>query len=581
LKRQIATYEHDVLVLGSGGAGCRAAFEADLAGARVALVTKGLLGRSGTTAFKVADTAGYNAADGVVDPSDNPQRHFEDIMAAGLGMAYEDLAWILAAEAPATLSYLENLGVKMEKDPDTGQYIEVKGCFASRPRMHLLRGHGEPIIKAMVPMIRSTPVQVFERTIISRLLVRDGACIGAVGVNPQGEPVVFKAKSTILCCGGAGQLFTYTLTPQDITGDGYALGLRAGADLVNMEFMQVVLGTVAPTRNQLNTFLWCGKPQLLARDGKPLLEKYLPHGITMEGCMEDKATHFPFSTRDASKFIEIAVQKEMLSGAERDRESVLLDLTGITDEVVGALPKSSPLPKVWLVVKEFLRSRGFSIETKPFPIACFAHAVNGGVKIDNNAESTVRGLYAAGEAAGGPHGADRLGGNMLVTCQVFGARAGKAAARRAMKVDMPSLPNGEIAEEIRRLTRLRGRKGSLSPDQLKAGVQDAMWRGVLVVRNKRKLSATLERLEEIKDQATGVEISSHEALVDYLELETLLTVGKAVTCAALRREESRGSHYREDYPEMDPRWDRRILLRYEDGALIEHEEDIAQRGPAS
>ena len=136
----------DVLIIGSGGAGCRAALEAYDTGARVIVVTKGGFGKSGTTAFRVADTAGYNMADGVVDPGDNPKAHFEDIMQAALGMTYEELAWILAREAPSMALYLENLGVEFEKDSATGRYFEVTGCFATKPRMHFLRDHGERII---------------------------------------------------------------------------------------------------------------------------------------------------------------------------------------------------------------------------------------------------------------------------------------------------------------------------------------------------------------------------------------------------------------------------------------------------
>jgi succinate dehydrogenase/fumarate reductase flavoprotein subunit len=574
MKVKARTYETDVLVIGSGGAGCRAALEADRAGVQVTLVNKGLFGKSGTTAFRVADTAGYNAADGLVDPNDDPEKHYEDIIAAGLGMAYENLARILATEAPDTLRYLEDLGVSMEKDPGTGKYVEVTGCFASRPRMHLLKDHGERIIRAMVPVIRAKPIRVLERTIISRLLVKDGVCVGAVGADSRGEPVLLRAKATVLCCGGAGQLFTHTLTPQDITGDGYALGLQAGADLVNMEFMQVVLGTVEPTRNQLNTFLWCAKPSLLDGHGEAFLEKYLPAGITPEQCMENKATHFPFSTRDASKYIEIAVQKEMLQSAGTGQGSVFLDMTNITDKVIEALPKTSPLPKVWPIVKEFLTRRGFSIHTKPVPIACFAHAINGGIKINSHGESTIPGLYAAGEVAGGPHGADRLGGNMLVTCQVFGARVGKAAALRSGAMNLPSAPEEQLKIEVERLNSLKKSRGCLSPDELKAKVKDAMWRGVLVVRNARKLSQTLANLEEITELMKHVTIRNHRAFVDKLELENLVTVAKAITWAALRRKESRGSHFREDYPEMDPRWDKRILLRYRNGVLTEKEESL-------
>ena len=552
----------DVLIIGSGGAGCRAALEAHDAGARVLLVTKGEFGKSGTTAFRVADTAGYNMADGVVDPRDNPKSHFEDIMQAALGMAYEELAWILAREAPSTAPYLENLGVEFEKDSTTGRYIEVTGCFATKPRMHLLRDHGERIIRGLIPEIIRRRITVVEQTAIFRLLVRDGQCVGAVGINREGSPVVFRAKAVILASGGAGQLFKYTLTPKDITGDGYALGIRAGADLVNMEFMQVVLGTMYPTRNQFNTFLWCARPDLLNRNRKSLLKKYLPPEISADQCMEDKSRHFPFSIRDKSRFIEIAIQKEMVQSGVDPEKAAFVDLTGITDEVVNRLPKGSPLPKVWPLVRDFYSKRGLPIERDPVPIGCFAHAINGGLKINGDGQTTVKSLYAAGEVAGGPHGADRLGGNMLVTCQVFGARAGRAAAKEASKISLTNLPQDEVNKEIDRLAWLKDQKGDIQCEELKARIQEAMWKGVLVVRNEEGLIQTLKDLSDFKKNVQEVNIRSGSELISLLELENLLEVGKAICTAALHRRESRGSHYREDYPNIDPLWEKRILLRY-------------------
>ena len=259
------THETEVLIVGSGGAGCRAALEAFHEGAQVTLITKGRFGKSGTTAFRVADTAGYNLADGEVDPEDNPEVHFEDILRAGKGMAYEELANVLATEALETGPYLESLGVHFEKELSSNRFIEVTGCFASRPRMHILKDHGKQIINALVQEIERSSIDIIERTCIFELLVSEGVCTGALGVGPTGEIEVFKAKTVVLGCGGAGQLFKYTLTPPDITGDGYGLGLRAGAELVNMEFMQVVLGTLRPTRNQFNTYLWCARPPLQKR----------------------------------------------------------------------------------------------------------------------------------------------------------------------------------------------------------------------------------------------------------------------------------------------------------------------------
>ena len=554
--------ETDVLVIGCGGAGCRAAYEACRRGARVTVVTKGRFGRSGTTAFRVADTAGYNAADGVVDPDDSPEEHYQDIIAAGLGMAYPGLAQVLAAGAVETISFLQSLGVNFEKDVATGRFIEVKGCFASRPRMHILKDHGERIIKAFLPQIEGLPIAIVEDTFITRLLVQEGRCVGAVALNREGAPIVFLAKAVVLAAGGAGQLFTYTLTPPDITGDGYALGLRAGADLVNMEFMQVVVGTVSPTMNQLNAFLWSIQPQLLNGEGESFFGKYLPVGVTAEECMMTKSTHFPFSTRDCSKFVEIAIQKEVL---REEGSRVLLDLTGVTDARVRDLPAGNPLPKVWPIVKDFLHRRGLAFEREPVQIGCFAHAINGGVKIDADGGTTIPGLYAAGEVAGGPHGADRLGGNMLVTCQVFGARAGQAAAKMALGMDSLPFPKAQVAQEIEALDRLRQQRGSESIEEMRLDLQKAMWKGLLVIRNAPSLEKVLKQITGIQDRLRVARIQGGEQIWMALELQNLLDVGTAIARAALDRTESRGSHYREDYPALDQGWNKRILIRQENG----------------
>ncbi len=567
-----AAHDADVLVIGSGGAGCRAALEAHYQGAKVAIACKGKFGKCGTTAFPVADTAGYNAADGCVDPADSPAEHYRDILQAGLGAAYPELAKVLAAEAPATIPFLEARGAEFQKDPETGRYLEIVGCFASRPRMHILKGHGEPIIRALTAEIREAPVRVFENTLVLELLTSGDRVIGAVGVDRDGRTVVFRAKAVILATGGASQLFKYTLTPPDITGDGYALGLKAGAQLVNMEFMQVVLGTVAPSKNQLNTYLWYARPRLTNARGEEFLGRYLPSGITEDEAMAAKSRHFPFSCRDESRFIEIAVQTEILAGRGTAKGGVYLDLTTITDERINALSVNSPLRKVWPLVSDFLRKRGADLSVRPLEIGCFAHAINGGLKIDEFGRTNVPGLYAAGEVAGGPHGADRLGGNMLMTCQVFGARAGCHAAQLAAQTDLNPIP--KRAEELCVwMAALKGRPGLSAPRDLKKKLQEAMWRRVLVVRTAESLNRALAELHRLQGELAGVRIDDGETLIAFLELENLLLAGTAIIKAALYRRESRGSHYRADFPELDPGWNRRLLVMMDGAGPVIREEE--------
>jgi fumarate reductase (CoM/CoB) subunit A len=435
-----------------------------------------------------------------------------------------------------------------------------------------MKDHGEQIIRALVPGIKALPVRIVERTFIVDLIVENGSCAGAVGIDSEGHPVVLRAKAVVLACGGAGQLFRYTLTPKDITGDGYAIGLRAGAELVNMEFMQVVLGTVEPTRNQFNTFLWCARPRLQNAAGEQFLDNYLPVGVSTEQCMAAKSRHFPFSSCDHSRYIEIAVQKEMLSSGQT---GVFIDLTGITDEVVAGLPTDSPLPKVWPIVKAFMANRGFSIDARPVPVACFAHAINGGLKINVDGQTTLQGLLAAGEVAGGPHGADRLGGNMLVTCQVYGARAGRAAARTASRKKHAASARLHDAAILDRIQSCRQQQGTLQVQELKKRLQETMWRNVLVVRNKGKLEAAWSDVSDLRSRLPEAAVNGINDLRSLLELRNMLDVGEAIIAAALYRTESRGSHYREDFPVQDPRWDKRILIGYRNGEIILGEEVIS------
>ena len=257
--------ETDVLVIGGGGAGARAALEANRCGARVALTMKGKFGQSGATAFKAAETAGLNVADGTVDPDDDPGGHFRDIREAALGMCDERLACILAREALELTPFLESVGVKLESDEEG--LLTVAGCFASRSRMHILKGHGEPIVQALKREIQRSEIQVHDFITVTDLLVADGVCLGALALDGKGQWLVFSAKAVILATGGAGQLFAVTLSPPDITGDGYAMGYRCGADLMNLEFMQVGLGTLFPFKNLLHCWVWGLHPRLLNGNG--------------------------------------------------------------------------------------------------------------------------------------------------------------------------------------------------------------------------------------------------------------------------------------------------------------------------
>ena len=562
--------ETEVLVIGGGGMAGRAAIEARRKGARVTMVMKGKYGKSGASAARLAEAAGYNVADGQVDPEDNPEEHFKDIVRAAAGMCDERLARIVAEEAPLTLQELERIGVPFHKDGE--RYLEVVGCFATRPRMHIIPGHAEPIVAAQRRETLDLGIPVYEHTMITSLLVQDGTCVGAVGLNNQGEIIVFRAAAIVMGTGGAGRLFLLNLNPGDITGDGYALGYRAGAELVNMEFMQAGMGIVHPVRNILNAWTWALHPQIYNANNEHFLPRYLPPGITPEQCMELRSTHYPFSTCDGSQYIDIAIQKELRAGRGTPHLGIYLDFTQTREEDVPDTPRGRDCLRMWRITREWIRDRhGLDIARQPIQIACFGHAINGGLRIEPNAETTVPCLFAGGETAGGPHGADRLGGNMNVTCQVFGRRAGQSAAQRARDRGIPSIAKDLIEAEEERVASLRSRKGSVQPNQLKRRLQECMWRNVLVVRSEQSLRACLTELEELSGRLEDIGVDSPAELVDALELENMLTVAEIMARAALLRTESRGSHYREDHPQRDDaRWDRSIITRQVNGRMEQY-----------
>ncbi len=567
----VKVIDADVLVIGGGGAAARAALEARQRGATVAMVMKGLFGKCGATAYKVAEIAGYNAADRQVDPEDSPEEHLKDILVAAAGTCDERLASILAHEAPSTLPELESWDVPLEKDGD--RYLEVLGCFATRPRMHIVRGHAEPILAALVPRIRELGVTVVENTMVTRLLVQEGSCVGAVGISKDGEVVVFRSGATAMGTGGAGQLFLNNLNPPDMVGDGYALGFRAGAELVNMEFMQAGPAIIHPVKNILNSWAWMLHPRVYNAQGEEFLSRYMPEGLSPEQCMNHRSGHYPFSCYDGSQWIDVAIQKEILAGRGAPEGGVYVDFTRVSEDSLPANRRGEEIRRMWDTTKRWLMTqRHLDVTKEPVQVAIFGHAINGGMRIDEQSETTVKGLFAAGEAAGGPHGADRLGGNMVVNLMVFGRRMGRFAAERASQTGAPWRADGLVADEEGRLKGLLARQGGVKPLALKRRIQEAMWRGLLVVRNEEKLDGCLQELRQMRALwETGLQVGDPRELWRALELESMLEAGEIMVRAARLRTESRGSHFREDYLQRDDaRWQKSIVVRRtEDGVALE------------
>lgn len=557
----------DVLIVGGGGAACRAAIAACDSGAQTLMVMKGKLGSSGTTVYKVAEIAGFNVPDGAQDPDDNPDEHLKDILDAGLGMTDEALARILVEEAEEAKETLEKWGMSFEHNRD-GSYLSVTGCFSTRPRMHIIKGHGEPIVKTLLKEIRKREIRILDSIMLTDLLIQNGQCIGAVGIRESdGKEVVIEAKATVLATGGAGRLFKNNLNPPDVTGDGHAMAYRAGADLINMEFMQVGIGFAKPVKNMFNAWLWMAYPDLCNRHGEKFLDSYLPKGISKEQAMDEK-THFPFSSRDNSKYLEISVQKELRNGNGIDGNGIYVDFTHVNEEEINKHDDSNTLKQMWPLTRDWLMEQGLNLLEQPAVVTTYAHALNGGLRINDKARTSIPGLYAAGEVAGGPHGADRLGGNMMITTQVFGKRAGIHAAQFAKETSSIK-PSENLISSLFSRVRSQRKNGKLRPEVLKDDLAEVMWRNMIVVRSEEMMAKTEEKVREIRNNLCLVDVRGSQDLREVLELDNLLTVAEIIINAARERRESRGSHYREDFPQVNERYGRPYVVNKDkDGMRI-------------
>jgi fumarate reductase (CoM/CoB) subunit A len=449
------TFDTDVLVIGGGGAALRAAVAAHDAGARVIVALKGKLGQCGATmspnsrgvAWQMADEC-PNAADGA-DAHDSPEVHFRNILDAGLGMADPDLARILTYEVVERAEELERWGLQFIPDPaGRKRHYTAYSCFGDRPRAHGIlnsgHGHAGDIVVVLGKQIAQHEVTVHEDVFVTDLIAHNGVCLGALALGPDGQIIAYRAGAVVLGTGGARQIYPTApgRTPVDTTGDGYAMALRAGATLTNMEFGQYMLHAVPPFPVQCTGSFWALYPTLRNRHGEDALAPYLPPGMSREQAMWERTLHYPFSCRDASGSLDVAIASEVRAGRGSEQGALYLDFSGVDLRAFSPsrpqhLPEDRDGPAV---LPDGL------VQVRPS-----AHAINGGVLIDERAATTLPGLYAAGEVAAGPHGADRLGGGMVTNCQVFGARAGRFAAEYARGTGVHDLPVQALEQPLFRL----------------------------------------------------------------------------------------------------------------------------------
>jgi L-aspartate oxidase len=559
-------HETDVLVVGAGAAASRTALAAAQAGARTTIAVKKRIGQSGATNYPRKGPYGsaWQAADGCSGPDDSPEVHYRDIMSAALGMADARMAWTLAHEAPERLLELEGWGFQLIGDPD-GRRRHYAGysCFGSQPRAHGMAadargGHTGNMVATLARRFAAHGVEVHEHTTVLDLLLENGACVGAFALDADGRTVAYRAGAIVLATGGAGQMFPVNTAPGEVTGDGYAMALRAGAQLVNMEFMQYMIRVLAGRPPDLGGPFWTLGPVIRDSAGEDVLRAALPTGVGAEDVYLQRTLHYPFSSRDHSKWLDIAIQRTIRSGRGTARGTVVVDFSRV--DPASARPARPqhrpPAPRV-------------AIPDPLIEITHAAHAINGGIRVDEWGQSTVPGLFAVGETIAGPHGADRLGGGMLAACNVYGARAGPRAAEYARGTGRAPMTAELVAGPLGRLHRFQpGARTSWRPARRALRARAAAT--LVALRSAAGLEAMHAEARRLRDDLHGgPDVLTPQTAVHALETENLLLVAEAMVGAALLRRESRGSHFRDDYPERDDgRWLVNILWTLEGGELV-------------
>ena len=543
------SFETDVLIVGGGGAATASTISAHENGARTMLAVKGLFGvpgvrGAGATSNPLGDywtirTVGPEG--GFFNP---PELVYRDMIQTGLGMADPALCRIFVNEVGDAIKRLQQMGQRFKS--------KVLATMEANPQA----GGTNSIVATQKAVIEATNTRVIEHANIIDLAVENGRCIGAVGIDDDGEPLLIAAGAVILAAGGVGQLFRYSFNPPGNTGDAYAIALRAGADLFNMEFMQQGLATTWPTQAMVMLYDMEQPYRLLNADGKAFLQNYLPQDVTLEEVSKRKAAHWPVSCRDQALHLDRAIKAEVVAGHGTRNNAVLLDLSGARR---GFEPE--------LFIK-FMLSKGLDVHHDLLQVQIHHHTSNGGIRIDENAQTSITGLFAAGEAAGW-QGADRLGGTMLGGSQVFGWRAGahaaKVAATRPSK-DLGPRAFGPIEKQLRQF---QESQGDQRPMDLRSGLQQVMWETLLVEKDAETLLRAMRYVEDDRERLrTRLRIAEPADLALAFEHRNLLDVAEVIIAAAAMRTESRGSHYRRDYPtRADNEWLTNIFISRNNGDL--------------
>jgi succinate dehydrogenase / fumarate reductase flavoprotein subunit len=558
------THEHDVLVIGAGGAGLRAAIEASAAGVRVGVVCKSLLGKAHT----VMAEGGVAAALANVDDRDNWKVHFADTMRGGQYLNQFRMAELHAKEAPARVKELEAWGAVFDRTKD-GRILQRNFGGHKYPRLaHVGDRTGLEMIRTLQDHGVHKGIDFHHECTVVRLLKDGDRVAGAFGYDRErGRFRVFKAKAVVLATGGVGRAYSITSNSWEYTGDGQSLAYHAGAELMDMEFVQFhPTGMVWPpsVKGILVTEGVRGEGGVLRNsEGKRFMFDDIPDNYRSQTADNpEEGWRYVTGDKNAKRPPELltrdhvarCIRREVKAGRGSPHGGVFLDIAWIKEKIPNAPEHiKKKLPSMY---HQFKQLADIDITTEPMEVGPTTHYIMGGVKVDADSQmSKVPGLFAAGEVGAGLHGANRLGGNSLSDLLVFGKRAGEYAAKYAKENPSASIDAAQVKEIAKLALAPFERDATEGPYQVQHDLQDMMQDLVGIVRREDEMKKALEGLDALDARAAKVGVRGNR---EYnpgwhtaLDLDNLMTVSRAITLAAIERKESRGGHFRDDFPNKE------------------------------
>lgn len=534
----------DVLVVGSGIAGLKVSTELAKEGKEVLIVTKTQL-CSGSSFYPLKASLGTQVTKDIEDKD----VFLQDIEDVSHNMHDREMAKIYIEEIRDRIEEYEEIGIKPYKLPE-----DRKACFAKHERnIYMLRDWNQ-IRENVKKIFENYPnISLMERSQVISLIKKNRKVTGAFLFDKNNHLILVQCKAIVLASGGFGNIYKHNLNPHDVDGSGHILALEAGASLVNMEFIQFIPGFTTPKYKTLfgeHTLAYC--KDFVDEDGKSILDGVLPEGVSKEECLEVRSTHGPFTNSLPSKYFDIAMMKEIIRTKSESGFELIYDKAIYEDE-----------EDFYTIYLNWLKERGINLIEDKVKIAPFAHASNGGVKVDSFGRTPVQGLYCIGELAGGIEGANRLGGNSTGACMVFGKRAAQNCLEYVKAAELEEI---DEQEEISQLTKGINRfsvkiSQSLTPNEVIEKIRVIMWFHGNIIRDENNLQTAIQEIEELKSSfdLSHYVYNATEQKSAY-KARNFLILSNILLKAMMERKESRGAHYRKDYPFEDEKYNRRLFI---------------------